>query len=497
MSKITKTIYIHKFKKTKLYKNKKIKKQTLYNLNGGDIKVTRQLFFTNFDKIKEFLKIEIDELDIKSIKKNTQKIVNVSNNETKKVLNNTNNASHNNNNAFNNNLNILNEVVRKNTKVNDKKVNKTFKNTSHINTLFNNIIKKLIEKTIFYFNNEKQLNNYITYKFIEKKPVLKFNNIDVPKLRQFLDTIITDTINWIINCFINCNFSIDGENLLFKNYDIFLDLYSKLILLTENYDYLKYQVKKDIKGIEAYKQTLIKKRIALLNLYNNNKEMRNRIDNEKKELMLETYNATKEKELNDFLMKIKIIRESENSLETFNSLDEFNQFIKKYNYIEKKYNNYIYLIQVNLNNEIMKKNGSGEENVDIILNTPKLYLYKVKTHSGAMYYGSGTKWCVSQKSQNSQKQFDDHIAINDIYIIQEKDNITDNITDNNTNKNTNPYILQKSKNKYMIEFNKETKEFKDAASCNDMSGTSPEDIIKNFNNNNELVDFFKSFKKSI
>lgn len=499
MSKITKKIYIHKFKKTKLYKNKKTKKQTLYNLNGGN-KAAVTLFFNNFDTIKDYLKKEIDKLDINSITIKPKKAKAF--NETEKVLNNTKNALYKKNKAFNDNLNILNEVVKK---VNGN-IDTTFKNTSHINTLFALIIAKLTEKTNFYFYDDiKKINDiiesdnlsydrYITYKFINKEPILKYKTINEHELKNFINTIINNTIVWIITCFKDNNFIINSENLLFnsenllfKNYDIFLNSYSKLILLTENYSYLAEQIKQDIKGIEAYKQILLGKLKKKLTLYSNNTNNTNDYNEMRiAELMSHTYNATKEEELIEFLKKIKYIKDKKNSLEDFKSLDEFNKFIKSYDEKSEsdKYHNYIYLIHTKLKNEIIKKDGYGNQNINIILNTPILYLYKVLTYSGSMYYGSGTSWCVSKTNQDGEISFNKHIKDNDIYIIQKKD----------TNPDPDLYILQKSKNKYIIEFNRDNKQFVDAAKDCFKGGDVPENIIKTFENNKNLVDFFSEFK---
>ena len=202
MNKVSKKYKQRNLKKTNLYKNKiKTKKEKLYNLIGGSIKDARNLFKdeTNFNKIKPYLKKEKVFNDIR----------------LEKDL------------PFDKDFNV--------TKIKISKGGIEYKDNSCIEPLFDAILEKLKEKADKYFET------YITEYMSDYDITIRFSG--------FID----DNIEWIINLYINSQFYLTDnttltpkptssnnttstqpiieDNLLFKNYNKFLELYTEFYFL--------------------------------------------------------------------------------------------------------------------------------------------------------------------------------------------------------------------------------------------------------------------------
>ena len=66
------------------------------------------------------------------------------------------------------------------------------------------------------------------------------------------------------------------------------------------------------------------------------------------------------------------------------------------------------------------KKKQAENEVDIVLNTEDLTLYRILTENAAKYYGFNTKWCIAADKDNN---FTYYNSFGNIYIIILKKNI--------------------------------------------------------------------------
>ena len=536
MNKISKKYKIRKLKKTNLYKNKKKSNiNKFYDLSGGTKQNAKILFFTNFDKIKPYLKQEQTQGYLTDIK-------------PPKSTNNSNIT------AIQNNSPPITKI-----------------DTSYINTLFDNIVNKL--KTItteFFLTNDINREEYETYKG--------------DALTTFCDYFINDNIEWIMYCYINSNFylipnttvplnntsvsrnntiastnttlmskfTIIEDNLLFKNYKFFLKLYTQLKFLVDNSDKLlvvikraifkiqsktinmetKKKEKKDVKNNNAdlndtQKENISKLRIKYNIIKNNIKVSINRYyilgngnivvdNNPPKEKIITTktkkaqpntaqntqiqlkhnntyqsaktkvilspeekarFQASKKQEAQEKASKEgskakQIAPEIKVIPPYFKSLIELDNFINEYKIEIDKIKEYLLNIK-------LKKEGEGPPHVEIMVDTPILYIYKIIDKSASIYYGSNTNWCTATKT--SENKFDSYSQDGPLYIIQAKDKDEDKDEDEDNNK----YKLQKSTDKYQLQL-----ESKLLMNNKDIS-ISLSDLFKNFSNDEQLVNFVK------
>ena len=387
MTYISKKKITRKFKKTKL---------NLYNLNGGNIKQIKSRFFENFDTIKDFLKLEEEELGLKGITFKNDKS------------------------AFNENLNIINK-----TKILKDGVEQMVPNTSHINTLFDKIVSILTKKTDDFLINETN-----------KDVIWLYNNL-IDKVKFQGKENIKIYISKYIDLSINLYISIDNElkkmkghnmkkesneqlddtsqssNKLLENYNKFLELCIKFLFLTT-------QVSKftpNPNGNSFYARQLERK---------------------------ETIKKTK--------------------LDNFYTVLELNKFIDTNIDVIQKIKNTIE------NKKLKKEKGSSDE-IEIIVNTDNLYVYKVKSKAGAMKYGSGTDWCTASTNENMYEEYKD-----ELYILQPKDEIKDD----------NIFRVQKTDNKYQLHLGKNQLYDK-----TQKKKFTRDEIIKVFDNDTELITFLE------
>jgi hypothetical protein len=295
---------------TKKYLYKTKTKTKTYNLYGGSRKLADIMFKEKFDIIKGQLLKEKSFLE--NIKTNTK---------------------------FNNNLNLSNS-------------NSPYKLT-HASDLFTKIIIKKLHDITTKFNTETNSN-------INEK--------------QFID----DNILWIITCYINMKFKLYEEdspdlNLLFKNYELFLELHTKLKFLLDNrnimYDAFKLKIKE-------------------------------KLDNEKI--------------INEKLEEIKTIYSKKKGnfiLNTFDSLYDLKKCIDKY---EKEISE-IVIAKINIE---LKATGKNEGNVEVLLDNPQVGLYKILTKAGSLCYGSDTTWCTATTSFFNK--YDNYKESGFLYVIQDK-----------------------------------------------------------------------------
>ena len=444
INKVSKKYQIRKLKKTNLYKNKYIKKTNInksYQLSGGFLKNAKALFFKNFDKIKPYLIQEKNKGYITDIKPKEM------------------------NDKINNNFNIIA------TKVNSK--GQTHIDTSHINTLFDNIIRKLKNITSeFFLKTEKNKEeDYETYE----------QDDDV--LDKFRTEFINDNIEWIINCYINSNFYLISnatsptnatlpnnttfreDNLLFKNYKLFLKLYTQLKFLLDNSGQLLVLIKRAI--------IQIKRILKEPDVKNNNQRL-----NDKQQKNIEKL-RNKYKDI----LNLKSSKKGYYILGTppiqpfFNSLFELNDFINEYK-------TEIHDIKEFIINAQLKKNGEGPPHVEIVVDAPFFYIYKILDKGASIYYGSNTSWCTATKS--SLNMFKSYSERGDIYIIQAKDEVKDEDEDKDEVKNI--YKLQKSSDKYQLQLNTQS------LMNNKDQPISLTDLFDHFNEP-KLVDFVKELCK--
>ena len=422
MHKVSKKFKIRKIKKTNL--NKKNKNTKRYNLIGGFLKDARQLFKANYDKIKENLMKEKDIITPIKTKYNNQNI--------------------------NNNLNPEDPSYQL------KEANKI----KNIELFFNDIITYLTIEADKYFATQEY--------------------IEIPE--KFVTHFIDDNINWIFKCYIEGKFyfnSPETDNLLFANYNKFLELYTKLKFLFNNSRQLNEVIKKIIRTDEKtinYRQIILDTNPQnfdniTFEEYKDNIEQNTQIIL-KKHIILNSKN-------NELQIKTK---SKNNILNTFTSLKDLYNFINNYK-------DEIPKIEQLIKDEKNKKGviQNPEKHIDIILNTQQLYIYKLKTFAAAMYYGHGSNWCTSKSTvdtdYNSAEYFLQHTKNGNLYIIQAKDNVKNNVKNNF--KSINNYKLQKSMNKYQIEI-ANTFEIKD----NNNNNITINEIIKHFNEDKELINFF-------
>ena len=218
----------------------------------------------------------------------------------------------------------------------------------------------------------------ITKNFIIDNSIEGFN---MSKIDKETETFINDNIIlWIIKCYTSKNFYLDEKdldsNLLLTTYKSFLELYFNLKYLIDNrkiiYDNNKLKTKEKLGNLEEnlrkeeklkYIYENIKKDFKLLNMFNSLLELKLFIDDFQKEIS-----------------EIKIANK----------------------YIE------------------LKKTGKEQGNVEIDLETPKLYIYKILSKAGSLYYGSDTTWCTS--SASFFNKYDTYKDNGPLYIIQDKHN---------------------------------------------------------------------------
>ena len=411
MNKISKKYKLHKLKQSNLYKNKKkTRKNIVYNLSGGKIKDARVPFFSHFETIKPYLLKE--KVILQGITPS----------------------------ELNNKLNITA------TKKNSKGMNHP--DTSYINVLFENIIKKITEITHDFFKkNDNDINkDYDTY---EEGDILN----------TFCNKFIDNNIEWIINCYINNNFKLnDDDNLLFNNYTLFLKLYTQLKFLVNNSDLLLDIIKRQ--------KDLIKDRKKIKN--NNNSLTENQKENI---IKLNTkYNIIRDN-IKKHMSGYYILGNVNNPY--FESLLHLQNFLSEY---EKE----IIDIKEIIINKKIKKEGEGPNNVDILVDTPNLYVYEIKTKAGSLYYGSNTKWCTAAKTR--ENMYDSYSNKGPLYIIQAKD---DNFIVNSDKK----FTLQNSNNKYQIQLES------NSLMNNEDKPISLSNLFETFSNDEELINFIQTICK--
>ena len=372
MNKVSKKYQIRKLKKTNLYKNKYKKKTNInksYHLSGGVLKIAKTSFLKNFDKLKPYLIQEKNQGFLTDIKPKEM------------------------NDKINNNFNIIA------TKVNSK--GQTHIDTSHINTLFDNIIIKLKNITSeFFLKTEKNKEeNYETY---EQGLVLD----------KFCTEFINDNIEWIINCYINSNFYLipnatspnntifREDNLLFKNYKLFLKLYTQFKFLLDNSDQLLVLIKRAIFQIKRKENDdkFNEKDVKNNNQRLNDKQKKNiiKLRNKYKDILL-----IKSSKKGYYILGALTVRPYSNSL------FELNIFISVYKTEIDDIKEFILNVQ-------LKKNGEGPPHVEIVVNADSFYIYKILDKGASIYYGSNTSWCTATKS--SENMFDSYSKRGDIYI---------------------------------------------------------------------------------
>jgi hypothetical protein len=321
--------------------------------------------------------------------------------------------------AFNKNLNIINEIVM----LKDG-VKQMGPNTSHINTLFDKIVSILTKKTDDFLINETN-----------KDVIWLYNNL-IDKVKFQGKENIKIYISKYIDLSINLYISIDNELKKMKGHNMkkesneqlddtsqssnkLLENYNKFLELCIKFLFLKTQVSKftpNPNGNLFYASQLTQK------------------DTIKKTKLDNFYTFL---ELNNFIdTNIDIIQKIKNTIE---------------------------------NKKLKKEKGSNDEGsnneIEIIVNTDNLYVYKVKSKAGAMKYGSGTDWCTASTNENMYEYYKD-----ELYILQPKDEIKDN----------NIFRVQKTNNKYQLHLGK-----------NQLYDKTQK---KNFTRN-EIIDEFKDDKK--
>ena len=388
MNKISKKYKIRKIKKTNLNKNKKKTKKIIiskfYNLSGGGREVAFKLFTSHFDKIQPYLTHE------EMISKKP--------------------------------TDIINTISIK---------GKTYSNPEHITMFYDNIIDTLTQ---------------LTYDFFERNDIIKdYDTYEGDELTTFCNKFIDDNIEWIIKCYVNADFyltpntsvnttSVIKDNLLFQNYNTFLELYTQLTFIFKNSDHIHNDIKYNISHSPEKKQSL-------------------------QQIWLEI--TTKKKPNHKGLL--------------FN----FANLIELYDFISKN-EHYLNTIKIVIDNIKQKAIGYGPLNVKIIEDTPNLYIYEILTFPGSLYYGSNTIWCTATTTANNL-----YLKYSkDLYIIQAKDKDTKTETENTQD----PYKLQKSNDKYQIQLSISTEMFKD----NKDQDITFNEVIKHFNNDEKLINFFKT-----
>lgn len=350
---------------------------------------------------------------------------------------------------------------------------KSLLESTNINKLFDNIITYLKTEAEIYFATQE------TKEYIIILPT---------NFSKFVADFINNNIKWIFECYIESKFyynSPETDNLLFANYKKFLELYVKLMFLNQNSRESYAVIRKIIKDKTERKDECVK-------MLENPDLNQDQIDGCKYIVTIfntDTINLEANSEKIKNFSKINILK-------TFKSLQDLNSFIK---YNEDNY--IITNIQEILKNEILKKSVKENPNahIDIILNTPNLYIYELKTYSGSMYYGSGSSWCTSKKSGISaytgECAFKGHTSDDrKLYIIQAKDktdNKNDAKPDNKNDDNLASYERQKSNHRYQIEIQHGIiNEIKD----NYNQEITDDQIIKNFGEDERLIKFFKKYR---
>jgi hypothetical protein len=69
-----------------------------------------------------------------------------------------------------------------------------------------------------------------------------------------------------------------------------------------------------------------------------------------------------------------------------------------------------------------KLREEGEDDVEVVLETPNYMVYRPTTEAGSKFYGRNTQWCTSAEKDN---QFCDYSQRGNLYIIQSKSNLLD------------------------------------------------------------------------
>lgn len=469
MNKVSKKYKLQKFKKTNLYKNKiKTNKLKLYNFIGGSINQALNLFKNenNFNKIKPYLKQEEVFNDIR-LKEELQ---------------------------FDEDFNV--------TKIKISKGNE-FKDYSVIKPLFEAILKILTEKADTYFTNyiEDYMRDYdITISF----PNFINNNIEWI-IKSYIDSkfYLTHNTTLTSNSTSSNNTTsmepIIKDNLLFKNYNKFLELYTNLYLLLTNKKHFNSIIDLKIKTLTKNQdtnysnnlnklETFKNKLILTMNDFRNDIDeynyYKNKVDKINTDIEIITNFKNDSIKYTEYLIdnltkqKQKITNFIDKKIDRFQNLLELSTFIDEYK-------SYIDSIKVILHNLKLKKTAEGPDNIEIVVNTPILYVYKIKTFEGSMYYGSGTRWCISHP-QEGKSHYNRNKNKNNLYIIQRKD-------DNDTNQEiTNQYLLQKSTDKYLISVldSKSRTEIMELSDHNNHNFHDINIIIEKFANDKQLIYFF-------
>lgn len=69
-----------------------------------------------------------------------------------------------------------------------------------------------------------------------------------------------------------------------------------------------------------------------------------------------------------------------------------------------------------------KLREEGEDDVEVVLETPNYMVYRPTTEAGSKFYGRNTQWCTSAEKHN---RFCDYSQSGNLYIIQSKSNALD------------------------------------------------------------------------
>ena len=397
MTYISKKKITRKFKKTKL---------NLYNLNGGNIKQTKNFFMGNFNTIKYFLKLEKDKLDLDSIKF---------------PFKNKTTGTENDKSAFNENLKIINEK-----EIEKDGIKQMVPNNSHITTLFEKIVSILTKKTDDFLINETN-----------KDVIWLYNNlIDKVKFqgKENIKIYISKYIDLSINLYISIKNELEkmkGKNMKEESNERLDDTSQSPI---ENYD----------EFLVFYTEFLKTKSNTPVLLATNNTNAPNKL--------LENYNKFLELCIKFLFLTTQVskftpnpngnpfytsqVKQKENIQAT--KLDNFNTFLELDNFIDTNID-IIQKIKNTIENKKLIKECDNGKGIEIIVNTDNLYVYKVTSKGCAMKYGSGTDWCTASTNENMYEEYKDGL-----YILQPKDKIKDN----------DIFRVQKTDNKYQLHLGK-------------------------------------------
>lgn len=89
----------------------------------------------------------------------------------------------------------------------------------------------------------------------------------------------------------------------------------------------------------------------------------------------------------------------------YKDLDSFYDAIEKFETGEE---------EVEISQKAAKRTAK-QEGVDVVVNSPNLKIYKLKTHEAACFYGAGTKWCTA--GRDSEDTFQQYAEQGPIYVL--------------------------------------------------------------------------------